>query len=90
MFGVRQILDWTGDGSPPVVAFVLYLVIYYLSQCNVASIGQRRDDKTRRVAQIFVIVQELCVANICVTVVQIYIPTVPEMRLQTKLPTTWY
>lgn len=51
--------------------------IFYLSQCNVAAISQRRNDKSRSVTQIFVIVEELGVTNVGETVVQIVIPTMP-------------
>ena len=52
-----------------------------LGESDVTSIGERGDDESWRVAQILVRVDELCVANVGVTIDLHVIPAVAQLRL---------
>ena len=52
-----------------------------MSECDVTSVSERCDDQPGRVSQVLVPVSELCVANVCVTVGPVVVPTMPELRL---------
>lgn len=47
-----------------------------LSQCDVATVGERSDDEARGVAQVLVVVKELSIADIGETVIHFVIPAV--------------
>lgn len=49
-------------------------------QWHLVPVGQRSDDQSRRVAQVFIGVEKLSVANVGKTMLLLFIPTVSQLR----------